>query len=178
VDFNDLGRGDGVAAAGELEAFEFVEGAVVGAFPADTVAGDGLEERGFALDVDFEGVAQDQVVAILVAIANRFAGIDKWELERLGLNGLEAAKLPDGKDEAGGEFELDRADGGDVVGEVALEGVELRLGLLVFEDGGGGVEAVFEGVRADGELTGGRDGAGGELGVAAVGRELGAEWHR
>ncbi len=44
MDFEDLGRGDGVAAADELDAFELVEGAVVGAIPADAVAGEAFED--------------------------------------------------------------------------------------------------------------------------------------
>ena len=58
VDFEDLGRGDGVAAADELEAFELVEGAVVGAFPAGAVAGEAFEDEAVALEVVLEGVAE------------------------------------------------------------------------------------------------------------------------
>ena len=64
-----------------------------------------------------------------------------------------------------------------MVEEVALEGLEVGLGLVAVEDGGLGVKAVFEGVGADGEFVGWGVGAGGKLGVAAVGRELGMERH-
>jgi hypothetical protein len=178
VDFEDLRRGDGVAAADELEAFEFVEGAVVGAFPADAVAGEAFEERGVVLEIVLEGEAEGVLPAVGVEFADVAAGPDEVEVAGLGLGGLEAAELPEGEDEAGGELELDGAGGGEVVEVVALEGVEVGLGLRVFEDGAVGVEAVFEGVGADGEFAGVGDGAGGELGIAAVERGAGDEWHK
>ena len=64
-----------------------------------------------------------------------------------------------------------------MVEEVGMEGFEFGVGFEAFEDGGVGVEAVFEGVGADGGLAGGGDGAGGVLSVGAVGRELGIGWH-
>ena len=64
------------------------------------------------------------MVAVGVAFGDGVAGVDEVELEGLGLGGLEAAELPEGEDDAGGEFELDGAGGGEVVEEVGVEGVE------------------------------------------------------
>jgi len=178
VDFEDLRRGDGVAAADELQAFELMEGAVVGAIPADAVAGEGFEDGGVDLDVLAEGVAEGPLLAVGEVFSDGIAGVDEVELEGLGFGELDAAELPDGEDDAGGEFELDGAAGGEVVEEIAVEGFEIGVGFDAFEDGGVGVEAVFEGVGADGGLAGAGGGAGGSFGVAAVGRELGMGWHK
>ena len=64
-----------------------------------------------------------------------------------------------------------------MVEEVGVEGLQFGVGFETLEDGGVGVEAVFEGVGADGGLAGIGDGADGVLGVGAVGGELGIGWY-
>ena len=163
MDFEDLGSGDGAAAAGELEALELVQGAVIGALPAGVVAGERVEDVAVAAEIGVVGFAElavfeaAHVGGVVVAAAN------EADFEGLGFGGLDAAELPEGEDEARGELELEGAGGSEVGVEVVVEVGEFGGRFEAVEDGGVGVEAVLEGVGTDGEFAGYGDGAGGEF---------------
>jgi len=94
----------------------------------------------------------------------------------LGFDAVEAAEYPLTADEV--VKEAAGFGGGWVVALVILIDEELEVGeFLVGEEEGLGVETGFQGVHGRGGLACGRGGAGGFLGVAAVGLDLAEGGH-
>ena len=80
--------------------------------PSGRGGGRRVRGRGSRLDVLAEGVAEGPLLAVVEVFGDERAGVDEVELEGLGFGELDAAELPDGEDDAGGEFELDGAGRG------------------------------------------------------------------
>jgi hypothetical protein len=157
-------------AAGGLEALQFVEGAVEGAFGAGFVAGQEGESVGAA------GFAEEDEGVLLVAgrvLESPQIGVLLIEepVEEAGFHAAEAAEAPGGHDHLLDEEGFRGADGLVVVLEGLLDSLEFGF-LLGFDDGVLGGEAVAEGIEANGGLTLGGLGAGAELGVPAIGFDL------
>ena len=202
-DVDGEGRGDGLAAAPALEAFEAGEDAVQPAQQGGLVAGvleGGAEEReaglgvGHVLAVDLSGVVGMVRLGIDVLEGAGFPQQDKGPLglhalgvgavafdavlavgDGAGLGAVEAGQAPVDDGDLLDEERFQRGGGGKLVLERLDEPVEVVAGLVGFQgrrDDGLGEDAVLEGVVATDGLALGRAGAGGFLGVAAVGGEL------
>ena len=93
-----------------------------------------------------------------------------------GLDGLEAAFLPIGAEHG---FDVEEFGGGTGTELAAVAGGEGLAGGGVFagNDGGGGIDAVLQGVEAGGGLAFGGAGSGGLLRVSAIGGELSGGCH-
>jgi hypothetical protein len=132
-------------------------------------AGEGVEgvlesvaEGGAVLDLGVEkfGLGEIFVEAIDLVIPE------------LGFDAAEAALDPFGGDEGVDERELGGIGGLVLIVKRGGEGFEVG-GIFAGDDVGPGVDAGFEGVEGGGGFTLGSFGAGGFLGVAAVGVDLG-----
>jgi len=75
--------------------------------------------------VGAHGIAEATGFRSLVALRKLYLGVHDIQAERLVLGVLDAAELPYGENNPGGEFQLDRALGRIVVEEVIIEIVEL-----------------------------------------------------
>ena len=156
-----------------LEGFEGAEVHAVGGIDAALNAGEGIErvaegvaEGGVVLDggVDEVGVGEVLVEALDLVIPE------------LGFDAAEAALGPLGGDEGVDEGELDGVGGVEVEKECGGEGFEFG-GIFAGDDVRPGVDAGFEGVEGGSGFALGRGGAGGFLGVAAIGVDLGFGRH-
>jgi len=169
-----LGQGGG-GEAFALELAEQLGGLVDGAAEAvdehfkalDGRRGSGLEAVREAL-LEGEGGAgggvSDLGMDCVVKAADEFAEVG-------GFGGFEAAGLDQIADDAMDEFGFGGADGA-VVGEEVVEERLVGGGVLGEVGFQAGIEAVLEGVGADGGAAARGDGAGGELRVGAVGFAL------
>jgi hypothetical protein len=97
-------------------------------------------------------------------------------IPELGFDAAEAALGPLGGDESVDERELVGVGGVEVEEECRGEGFEFG-GIFAGDDVRPGVDAGFEGVEGRSGFAFGRGGAGGFLGVAAVGVDLGFSGH-
>jgi hypothetical protein len=97
-------------------------------------------------------------------------------IPELGFNAAEAALDPLGGDEGVDEWELDGVGGAEVEHECGGEGFEFG-GIFAGDDVGPGVDPGFESVERGGGFAFGGGGAGGFLGVAAIGVDLGFGGH-
>jgi len=140
-----------------------VEGAVEGAFGAGFVAAEVVEIVG-ADDEDVSEIA----VGDVAAFADVGAVIVETVVPDAGFGAVEAAEAPGGEDDGLGEDLLAGGGGLEIAEEGVAEGVVFGL-VLGGEDGALGGEAVAEGVEAGDGLAFGGAGAGGLLGVGAVG---------
>jgi hypothetical protein len=134
-----------------LNAVKGIEGAVVG-----------LAERGIVLD----GFVN--VLAVGEGLVQAFDAV----VPEVGFDAAEAALGPLGGDEGIDERELGSASGMVLAVECRGEGFECG-GVFVADDFGMGVDAGFQGVERGGGFAFGGGGAGGFLGIEAIGVELG-----
>jgi hypothetical protein len=163
------GRGRGLEV---LEGFEGAEVHAVGALDAALNACEGIEggvegvaEGGIVLDGGVEEIGVGEIVEAFDAI-----------VPELGFDAAEAALDPLGGDEGVDERELVGIGGAEVEEEGSSKGFEFG-GVFAGDDVGPGVDAGFEGVERGGGFALGRGGAGGFLGVEAVGVDLGLGGH-
>ena len=156
-----------------LQGFEGAEEHAVGRVDAAVEAGEGVEgvligvaERGAVLDLGVEKFFAGEIFVEALDLV----------VPELGFDAAEAALDPFGGDEGVDERELDGAGGAVVVVKCGGEGFEFG-GIFAGDDVGPGVDAGFEGVERGAGLAFGRGGAGGFLGVAAIGVDLGFGGH-
>jgi len=156
-----------------LKGSESTEEHAVCRIDAPLNAGEGIEsvlvgvaEGGIVLDggVDEIGVGEIFVEALDLVIP------------KLGFDAAEAALDPLGGDEGVDKRELGGSGGFVVEEELGGEGFEFS-GILAGDDVGPGVDSGFEGVESGGGFALGRGGAGGFLGVEAIGVDLGFSGH-
>jgi hypothetical protein len=148
-----------------LELLEGFEGAVAG-----TAGGiDAVLEFGEGGGVGGGGIAEGVCLVFVEDVV-------VLEGPHFGFDAVEAAEHPLAADEV-----VEEAAGfgcGGMVALVILVDEELEVGeLLVGEEEGLGVESGFEGIHGRSGLACGRGGAGGFLGIAAVGFDLAARGH-
>ena len=111
-----------------------------------------------------------------IGVGEIFVEALKPVIPELGFDAAEAALGPLGGDEGVDEGELDGVGGMEVEYECGGEGFEFG-GVFAGDDVRPGVNAGFEGVEGGGGFAFGGFGAGGFLGVAAVGVNLGFGRH-
>jgi hypothetical protein len=158
---------------------EFLEGFVVGAPDGVFVTRELGEGVGFAVPVEGDAekagvlVVADLLggaggvrggIAATLGLAGAFHGID----EDAGLEAEDAAETPFGAGQLADVRILEGVGGLEHVEEAVEQGLEVG-GVLLGEDGVAGAEAVGAGVGGDLGFALGSSGAGGALGVAAIG---------
>jgi hypothetical protein len=156
--------------AGFLETLQLVEGAVESALQAGLVAGEVLHDV-----VPGHIEAQDPGDALGGVRAGRLVVVFGVAVDAIGdvggLQGAAAAEPPGGLDEVAGEERFQGAEGRQ--GLPKLAGVKVEGGGVFGGDHGlAGSEPVFESVAAGAGLALRGFGAGGALGVVAVGLDL------
>jgi len=156
-----------------LEDFEGTEVHAIGGIDAALDAGEGIEggvesvaEGGIVLDGGVEEIGVGEV----------FVEAFDLVIPELGFDAAEAALGPLSGDEGVDERELDGIGGAEVEEELGGEGFEFG-GIFAGDDVGPGVDAGFEGVESGAGFALGGGGAGGFLGVEAIGVDLGLGGH-
>ena len=162
-----------VFCADELKALQLCDGFVEGVFDAALVDEQTLEDAGFGEIVDGDLAAIGFPSTLLGAGALALITTSIFGEDAVGVDVEAAGTLepPCQIDDAVGEHFFDVALRVQLFGELGFEGV-VGGGVLVGQDGGGGGEAVPDGVLGDDGFAFFGFGAGGFLGVAAVGGEL------
>ena len=171
VDIGDDGGRHGLAGAAGLEALELVEGAIEGPLKANLVAGEVRQGVGldaiFAIDLG-QRVRRFQAFIPPVELLLRVYGIG---VEETGLRDTEAAETPGGHDDAVDQFALEGIEWREMVAHRVEQGLEISR-VIQLEDGLLRRETVTEGVEGGVGFALGGLGAGAELCVAAIGRDL------
>ena len=152
-----------------LEDFEGAEVEAVGTINAPLNAGKGIE--GAVVGLTERGIVLDGFVNVLAVGESLVQAFDAVFPE-IGFDAAEAALGPLGGDEGIDESKLVVAGG--MVFEVECRGESCECGgVFVVDDFGMGVDAGFQGVERGGGFAFGGGGAGGFLGIEAIGVELG-----
>jgi len=149
--------------AGGLEALEVERGLVVGPLNA----GDLAVEAGQAFVIAAVGVAEFGAGIVAADGAAAFDGTGP----NLGFGGAETAEAPGVFEQMVDEFAFGSVGRLPAVGELLGEGAEL-VGVFAGDDDGGGVDAGFEGIEADGFFAVVGRGSGGFLRISSIGFDL------
>lgn len=168
----DAAEGAELFAGGAEAAFDalLVEGQAVENFCAGEVVDGGVaEEDAFDFLRGFEFLGAKGVVGV-------FRDAFDQGVEDVFVDGLRLSEPPGEVGDAIDDGRLERSDGVHVVDECAAEVFEV-CALVGSDEETPGEQAVFEGVFGDSVFAGGGFGAGGLLGVGAVGVDLGLGGH-
>ncbi len=167
-----------VAEAAELEPFEFEAGFVEALLHSALVGEEALHSGALPCEIFHNRSAEDErrLRLLAVVIEGRVGVVVPVEVgvedvEGFGLYSAGAEETPGECDDALGEEGFEGADGLEAGEEGAPVAVEVG-GVFGEDDGFFGEKAVFDGVLGDDGLAFGGDGAGGSLGVLAVGEDL------